>query len=88
MSKNRHTERLPWVSKGIMEVNSSKYECILDNISDEGALIRFKDTDAEVPVLKPGAVCRLKVVLLNVIEYPCKIVRVNYPQAGLVFLIK
>jgi hypothetical protein len=86
MSKNRHAERLPWVSKGVLEVHNAKYECFLDNISDEGALIRFAET--EVPVLHPGVVCTLKVVLLNVIEYPCKVVRVNYPQVGLLFLEK
>ena len=87
MSKNRHSERLPWISNGVLVVNKSRYECFLDNISDEGALIRFSNT-VEVPVLKPGAVCSLKVLLLNVIEYPCKIVRVNYPQAGLLFITK
>jgi hypothetical protein len=86
MSKNRRAERLPWVSKGVLEVKSSKYECYLDNISDEGALIRFVETD--VPELVPGVVCALKVILLNVVEYPCKVVRVNSPQVGLQFLGK
>jgi len=86
MSKNRHAERLPWVSKGILEVNDLKYECFLDNISDEGALIRFSGTG--LPLLKQGSVCTLKVVLLNVVEYPCTVVRVNPPQVGLQFLEK
>jgi hypothetical protein len=86
MNKNRHAERLPWVSKGVLEVNNSKYECFLDNISDEGALIRFIETD--VPALIPGTVCTLKVILLNVVEYPCKVVRVNSPQVGLQFFEK
>ena len=83
MSKNRHAERLPWVSNGILEVRNSKYECILDNISDEGALIRFVDVD--VPTLNPGTVCTLKVILLNVVEYPCIVVRATLPQVGLQF---
>ena len=86
MNKNRHAERLSWVSKGVMEVNNARYGCFLDNISNEGALIRFSDTN--VPSLKLGAVCMLKVILLNVTEYPCKVVRVNYPQVGLLFLLK
>ena len=86
MSKNRHAERLPWVSKGVLEVDGSKYECFLDNISDEGALVRF--AEAEVPALNPGVVCTLKVVLLNVVEYPCTVVRVTPPQVGLQFLEK
>ena len=84
MTEIRHTERLPWVSKGVLEVNNSKYECFLDNISDEGALIRFADVD--VPSLNPGDTCTLKVILLNVVEYPCKVVRANAPQVGLQFL--
>ena len=84
MSTNRHTERLSWVSNGVLEVHGSKYECFLDNISDEGALIRFTETD--LPALNPGVTCTLKVVLLNVVEYPCKVVRVNSPQVGLQFL--
>jgi hypothetical protein len=84
MNKHRHAERLSWVSSGVMEVNNSRYGCFLDNISNTGALIRFSETDA--PTLKPGAVCKLKVILLNVIEYPCKIVRINYPKVGILFL--
>ena len=84
MSKNRHAERLHWVSKGVLEVNNSKFECFLDNISDEGALIRFVEADA--PALNPGTVCMLNVILLNVVEYPCKVVRANPPQVGLQFL--
>jgi hypothetical protein len=84
MDTPRDAERMIWVSSGVMEVNNSSYECFLDNISIEGALIRFSETDA--PILKPGTICKLKVILLNVIEYPCKVVRVNYPQVGLHFL--
>jgi hypothetical protein len=54
MNKHRYAERLSWVSSGVMEVNNSSYGCLLDNISNGGALIRFIETDA--PALKPGAV--------------------------------
>lgn len=84
MDKNRHAERLSWVSKGVLEVSGSKYDCFLDNISDEGALIRF--VESEAPVLELGTVCTLKVILLNVVEYPCKVVRTDFPQVGLQFL--
>lgn len=84
MNQHRHAERLPWVSKGVLEIDGLKYDCFLDNISDDGALIRFVGT--EVPVPDPGTICRLKVILLNVVEYPCRIIRVNPPQIGLQFL--
>ncbi|HIJ88190.1 MAG TPA: PilZ domain-containing protein [Desulfuromonadales bacterium] len=67
-----------------MEVNNTSYGCVLDNISNEGALIRFSETDA--PEIQLGAVGKLKVILLNDMEYPCKVVRVNYPRVGLSFL--
>ena len=86
MNKQRDAERLPWVSSAIMEVNDSSYGCVLDNISNDGALIHFSESDA--PSIKTGVVCKLKVILLNVIEYPCKVVRVNYPQVGLLFLVE
>jgi len=86
MNKIRNTERLPWVSKGVVEINNFKYDCFLDNISDEGALVRF--SNSETLILNPGTACKLKVILLNVIEYPCKVVRVNFPQIGLLFLAK
>jgi len=86
MNKNRHAERLPWVSTGVLEVDGVKHECFLDNISDEGALIRFCETGA--PLLSPGVVCMLKVILLNVVEYPCQVVHVHSPQVGLKFLEK
>lgn len=86
MSQSRHAERLAWVSKGVLEVTGGKYDCFLDNISDDGALIRFAGDD--LPVLAPGDVCKLKVILLNVVEYPCKVARINPPQVGLQFLEK
>jgi hypothetical protein len=63
MNKKRHVDRLPWVSKGILEVNNSRYECFLDNISVKGALIDF--CYKQGPKLNPGTVCTLEVVLLE-----------------------
>lgn len=83
LTMHRQTERHPWISNGVLIVNESKFECFLNNISIEGALVSFQDNLE--PDLHLGVECKLKVIILSVVVYECKVVHISSSKVGLKF---
>lgn len=61
MIENRKYQRVNYLGTGWLHLNEAKYHCRLENISNNGALVRIKKTPGE-PV-NPGDKCYLKLHL-------------------------
>lgn len=84
LGKKRSDERFTLLSKGRMDINGTKYNCLVDNISTIGALIEV--TASEQKHFLVGETGTLNTVLLSPVELLCKIIRTNFNQIGLQFV--
>ena len=80
----RSDERIPFITKGLLEIKGVKCTCLVDNISTTGALIEVGASDQMQ--LCMGDVGTLKVLLLSPVNYICQVVRINSNQIGLHFI--
>lgn len=80
----RSDERFTFISNGQMDINGTKYKCLVDNISTIGAMIKV--TDSEHKHIQIGEMCTLDFLLLSPVKYLCKVVRINLNQIGLQFV--
>ncbi|MFA7405393.1 MAG: PilZ domain-containing protein [Pelobacteraceae bacterium] len=82
--KTRNDERVNIVTKCSLDINGAKYDCIVDNISTIGASIEMNGLDQST--LHIGDVGTLHVLLISVVEYLCKVVRIDSKGVGLQFV--
>lgn len=80
----RSDERLKFVSNGQIDINGTKYNCLVDNISTIGALIEV--TASEQKHILVGEMLILYMVLLSPVKFLCKVIRINIDQIGLQFV--
>jgi hypothetical protein len=81
---DRCDERISFKTRCILDVKGKKLSCLVDNISNVGALIEVAPSDRGS--IKSGDVCSLKVLLLSAVNYTCKVVRIDTNQIGVSFL--
>ena len=82
--KKRSDERITFISKGQMDINGTKYNCLVDNISTIGALIEVAASEQKHILV--GEMGILNTVLLSPVKFLCKVVRINLNQIGLQFV--
>jgi hypothetical protein len=82
--KKRSDERFTFISKGQMDINGTKYNCLVDNISTIGALVEV--TASEQKHILVGEMGILNILLLSPVKFLCKVVRTNFNQIGLQFV--
>jgi hypothetical protein len=79
--KKRSEERIPFKTTCVLDINGSKYSCLVDNISTAGALIEV-DNSGEIDI-GMGDSGILKVLLLSPVTYRCKVTRILTNKIGL-----
>lgn len=82
--KKRSDERITFSSKGQMDINGTKYNCLVDNISTIGALIEVAASDKDHILV--GETGILNILLLSPVKFICRVVRINLNQIGLQFV--
>ncbi|OGU18136.1 MAG: hypothetical protein A2076_05965 [Geobacteraceae bacterium GWC2_53_11] len=82
--ETRNDERVNIVTKCSLDINGTKYDCIVDNISTLGASIEMNGLDQIT--LHVGDVGTLHVLLISIVQYLCKIVRIDSHGVGLQFV--
>ena len=82
--KQRNDERVNVITKCSLDINGTKYYCILDNISTIGASIEIDASDKNN--IQIGDVGTLHVLLLSTVQYLCKVVRADSNRVGLQFI--
>jgi hypothetical protein len=81
--KERSDERVTILTKCILEIEGKKFDCLVENISTEGALIVVdKTSQRSISVGDKGII---KVLLLSPVNYVCSIVRKCREHVGLKF---
>lgn len=82
--ETRNDERVNIVTKCILDINGARYDCILDNISTLGASIEMNGSDQGT--VHVGDVGTLHVLLISVVQYLCRVVRIDSRGVGLQFV--
>lgn len=82
--ETRNDERIRIVTKCSLDIKGTKYDCILENISTVGASIEIDGSDQNN--IHIGDAGTLHVLLLSVVQYPCKVVRTDSKGVGLQFV--
>ena len=82
--KHRSDERLKFITKGQLDIDGTKYECKVNNISSVGAAIEITSSDQRS--FHVGELGTLNVLLLTPVKYLCRIVRINTTQIGIQFV--
>jgi hypothetical protein len=82
--KTRNDERVNIVTKCSLDINGAKYDCIVGNISTLGASIEMNGSDQSNVHI--GDVGTLHVLLISVVQYLCKVVRIDSHGVGLQFV--
>jgi len=81
--KKRIDSRLPFLTKCILDIEGAKYNCLVNNISNIGALIEMDSSPQNhIHVNGEGL---LTVLLLSPVQFACKVVRIDSNQVGLQF---
>jgi hypothetical protein len=84
MNEKRESDRLDFVSLGMVDGTSDAFSCRLENISAGGALLRMSDS---VPThLRKGNIVRLQAILLAPVELRCKVTRIDAGRIAVRFL--
>lgn len=86
MQEKRVDDRIDFVSIGLVDGNSVKFSCSLENISTSGAFISTNDPIPET--LKVGDIICLKAILLSPVELQCKVTRIDAGRIAVQFLDK
>jgi hypothetical protein len=83
--KERLDARVTILTKCILEIENKKFDCLVENISTEGALIKVDKTSQGF--ISVGDTGIIKVLLLSPVNFVCSIVR-KYPEhVGLKFAV-
>lgn len=82
--KTRDDERINITTKCSLDIKGTSYDCILDNISTIGAAIEINGSDQNN--IQIGDVGTLHVFLLSLVQYLCKVVRMDSKGIGLQFI--
>jgi len=84
MQKVRSDDRQTFDTACRLEINGTKYQCRMDNLSTAGASVEMSDDDYER--IRVGETGTLTVTLLTNVEYPCKVVRIKLTHISLQFI--
>lgn len=84
MTNNRSDQRVNYVSECLLDVQSTSYFCLLENISSTGASLEMIGDGPKND--QCGEECKLTVLLLSPVKYSCKILRINSFKIALKFL--
>jgi hypothetical protein len=82
-SKDRVDERVTLFTKCRLEIDGRKSDCLVENISTVGALIRVDATDYKY--ISVGDRGTIAVLLLTPVHYVCSVIRKEHGQIGLQF---
>jgi hypothetical protein len=82
-SKDRVDERVTLFTKCRLEIDGRKSDCLVENISTVGALIRVDETDYKY--ISVGDRGTIAVLLLTPVHYVCSVIRKEHGQIGLQF---
>lgn len=82
--KTRNEERVNVVTRCTLDIKGTRFDCIVDNISTEGASVKFIGSDQnDIHIGDQGT---LNVLLLSVVQYLCRVVRIDTDGVGLQFV--
>ena len=82
--EHRSDERLKFITKGQLDIDGTKYDCSVDDISTVGAAIKI--TSSNQRHFHVGELGTLNVLLLSPVKYLCRIVRIDTTQIGVQFV--
>lgn len=82
--KERNDERVAFKTRCLLDINGSRYACLVNNISTLGALVEVDSPQQELFQL--GDLGTVNILLLSPVSYPCRIVRIDDNQIALNFL--
>lgn len=86
MVEKRIENRVAFVSLGVVDSTREKIPCILENISNGGALINM---NSHVPgSIKEGDILHLKAVFLSPVECHCRVARIDHSRIAIQFIDK
>jgi PilZ domain len=81
--KQRSDERFALTTKCHLDMSGITYDCLVDNISANGASIDI--TLSDHGEIREGEMGTLHVLLLTPVTYSCKVVRIDSNRIGLQF---
>ncbi|HEY4743741.1 MAG TPA: PilZ domain-containing protein [Desulfuromonadaceae bacterium] len=82
--QQRRDERVTLTTKGLLDINDARHECVVDNISTIGAFIELKVPGKHR--IHAGDRGVLHVLLLTPVKYLCVVVRIEATGIGLQFI--
>jgi ribosomal protein S1 len=82
--ETRNDERVKIVTKCSLDIKGTKYDCIVENISTVGASVEINGSDQNS--IHIGDMGTLHVLLLSVVQYFFKVVRIDSKGVGLQFV--
>jgi hypothetical protein len=83
--QQRSEERVTFTTMCLLDINGERYNCLVGNISTIGASIELNVSDQKN--IQLGDEGSLKVLLLSQVNYECRVVRKNFNEIGLQFVV-
>lgn len=82
-AKERIDERITILTKCKLEIDGRKSDCLVENISTVGAMIKLDKTDYKF--ISVGDTGMISILLLSPVHYLCRVIRKEKGQIGLQF---
>lgn len=83
-NQQRSDERVAFRTTCVLNINGNQYKGLLDNISDNGALIALISSHQDR--IHQGDTGTLQVLLLSPVTYRCRVVRIKGNEIAVEFI--